>query len=236
MQSLMCCCAAVLLCWLDAEGNPQPDSQEKAAQSASAVITLIKTSAQLVLLTRTPAAHRVQVRWLHLTNSIQSRVQGGGRNRWRMGEQGLHLLPPCPAALAPGRRWRWARATVGQAQCTRRRTVPAQHWIEQLERHCAERMSTSTHPGLRCQVCTAPLAGQPAPHSAHGNSGKGRPFPPRISSLSSALASDPHQAASGPQPEPPFTPAISITREVLSHGIARAFPPHALSSLPPAPV
>ena len=66
-----------------------------------------------------------------------------------------------------------------------------------------------------CSRCTGtlrqvpPLAGQHAPHSAHGISGKGRPFPPRISSPSQPSH---RPQSSWPSPRPPLTPTTSRTR------------------------
>jgi hypothetical protein len=50
-----------------------------------------------------------------------------------------------------------------------------------------------TQQRVRSAKYPTPLACQPAPHSAHGNSGKGRPFPPRISSLPQPSHPTPNQ-------------------------------------------
>ena len=177
------------------------------------------------------------MRWLHLINPITARVQfkegpeqvaaDAMRNAllppWGLGGVGGGSVPPVgqPHAVESGLNPRLGPARTALQRCT--------HWKLETWRPGA---SGYTHPAKD----VPPLAGQPAPHSAHGNSGKGRPFPPRISSLSSALASDPHQASQRSHHDPPSTSAPLDNPQVLSHGIARAIPPRVLPSLPSAPV
>ncbi len=159
------------------------------------------------------------MRWLHLTNTIKGSRRG--RNRWRRVGRARLQARCCPGA--------WAALEGGPVPlwggCAERASPADQRWRGRAE--CAGR------PGGPAKY--HPLAGQPAPHSAHGNSGKGRPFPPRISSLSSAsprIRRSTSNRASGPHHEPPSShpqsrlPASAFPWNSTRHSTPTPCPAH----------